>query len=284
MWGGLKRWFGLEVRAGSRLRGGSASSVCCRTWGERCRRRCRLQSPVGHWKSSIRDPSALLVLSSLGLELPLCTWHQGKQITHTQAGWNATQSWSELTRIKHIVNTAQRRDLFMGFQVPPWHNSNICKYQRWEEVQLFNRLSAAVEWWTNSPVLVIWVTVCQETGDWLCHFLIGENIPQTVSSQNENVISSMLALGQRVNSDLGARGKHIKLNCRPLLTVQTINSLLDKLDGQHPLLRRFFMCDTVPQCSTKRKMKRINNKGQARNGYNFLLQFHVLSPQHRNNQ
>lgn len=52
------------------------SSACCRTGGEWCRRRCRLQSLICRWISSILDPSARRVLSLWGLELPLCTWRR----------------------------------------------------------------------------------------------------------------------------------------------------------------------------------------------------------------
>lgn len=52
------------------------------------------------------------------------------------------------------------------------------------------------------PVLVIGVTVGQERGDRLGYFLIGEDIPETVSSQHEDVIGAMLVLRERVNFNL----------------------------------------------------------------------------------
>lgn len=56
------------------------------------------------------------------------------------------------------------------------------------------------------PVLVVWVAVCQETGDRFRYFLVGEDVPQTVSSQHQNVVTSMLALRQRVHFDLKVKG------------------------------------------------------------------------------
>lgn len=52
----------------------SASSACRRTWGEWCRRRCHLRSPVGRWISSSLDPSARPAPSWPGPELPSCIW------------------------------------------------------------------------------------------------------------------------------------------------------------------------------------------------------------------
>lgn len=55
-------------------------------------------------------------------------------------------------------------------------------------------------------MLVVWVAVCQETGDGFSYFLAGEDVPQTVGSQHQNVVSSMLALRQRVDFDLKVKG------------------------------------------------------------------------------
>lgn len=59
--------------------------------------------------------------------------------------------------------------------------------------------------WLNLPVLVIRVAVCQETGDSLGHFLVGQDVPQAVGSQHQDVVGSMLALRQRVDFDLKRR-------------------------------------------------------------------------------
>lgn len=57
------------------------------------------------------------------------------------------------------------------------------------------------------PVLVVWVAVCQETGDCLGYFLVREDVPQAVCSQHQNVVGSMLALRQWVDFDLKMTGK-----------------------------------------------------------------------------
>ena len=51
-------------------------------------------------------------------------------------------------------------------------------------------------------MLVVGVAVCQETGDRFGDFLVGEDVPQTVSSQHQDIIGPVLALRQRVNPDL----------------------------------------------------------------------------------
>lgn len=70
----------------------------------------------------------------------------------------------------------------------------------WEKVQAWLWETAARR--LNLPVLVIRVAVCQETGDGLGHFLVGQDVPQAVSSQHQDVVGSMLALRQRVDFDL----------------------------------------------------------------------------------
>lgn len=76
----LQRWIG-EFKARLYFSGVdgveslTANSACCHTWGEWCRLRCHLQSLICRWISSSRGPSAPLVPSWWGPELPLCTWH-----------------------------------------------------------------------------------------------------------------------------------------------------------------------------------------------------------------
>lgn len=64
------------------------------------------------------------------------------------------------------------------------------------------------------PVLVVRVAVSQETCDRFRYFLVGEDIPQTISSQHQNVISSMLIVHQRVDFDLKVKetGKGLTTN------------------------------------------------------------------------
>lgn len=69
-----------------------SSSACCHTWGEWCRQRCRLRSLICRWISSSLGPSAPLVLSWWGLELPLCTWqcNRGDKIVNMHS---ASSEW-----------------------------------------------------------------------------------------------------------------------------------------------------------------------------------------------
>lgn len=54
--------------------------------------------------------------------------------------------------------------------------------------------------------MVVWVAVCQKTANCFSYFLVGEDVPQTISTQHQNVVSTMLALRQRVDFDLKVMG------------------------------------------------------------------------------
>lgn len=63
----------------------------------------------------------------------------------------------------------------------------------------------------NLPVLVIRVTVGQETGDRLGHFLAGEDVPQTIGPQHQNVVGPVFVLRERVHFDLEVMEGEIRL-------------------------------------------------------------------------
>lgn len=52
------------------------------------------------------------------------------------------------------------------------------------------------------PVPVVRIAVRQKRGDRFCGLLVGEDVPQAVASQHQNVIGSVLVLPQRVDPDL----------------------------------------------------------------------------------
>lgn len=49
---------------------------------------------------------------------------------------------------------------------------------------------------------VVRIAVCQERGDRFRSLLVGQDIPQAVTSQHQNIIRSVLVLSQRVDPDL----------------------------------------------------------------------------------
>lgn len=63
----------------------------------------------------------------------------------------------------------------------------------------------------NVPVPVIRIAVRQERGDRFRCLLVGEDIPQAVTSQHQNIIRSVLVLRQRVDPDLNKDNEQ-KLN------------------------------------------------------------------------
>lgn len=59
----------------------------------------------------------------------------------------------------------------------------------------------------NVPVPVIRIAVCQERGDRFRCLLVGEDIPQAVASQHQDIIRSVLVLRHRVDPDLNRGNK-----------------------------------------------------------------------------
>lgn len=54
----------------------------------------------------------------------------------------------------------------------------------------------------NAPVEVVRVTVGEEGGDDFCYFLVGENVPESIGSHDQDVVGSVLVLRQVINFNL----------------------------------------------------------------------------------
>lgn len=54
----------------------------------------------------------------------------------------------------------------------------------------------------NAPVEVVGVTVGQEGGDDFCYFLVGENVPESIGSHDQDVVGAVLVVRQVINFDL----------------------------------------------------------------------------------
>ena len=54
----------------------------------------------------------------------------------------------------------------------------------------------------HKPVRVIWITVREKLSDCFCHLFIGQNIPESVSGQDQHIVCSMLVSGEIVDSYL----------------------------------------------------------------------------------
>lgn len=52
------------------------------------------------------------------------------------------------------------------------------------------------------PVQVVWVTVGEKRSDVLGHFLVRENVPETISGHDQHIISVVLVLQQIIYSHL----------------------------------------------------------------------------------
>lgn len=89
---------------------------------------------------------------------------------------------------------------------PPGNQTNEWS-KRWV---MLNSRSASPQQWAvveNVPVPIVRIAVCQEWGDRFCCLLVGEDIPQAVASQHQNIIRSVLVLRQGVDPDLNKDNK-----------------------------------------------------------------------------
>lgn len=53
-----------------------------------------------------------------------------------------------------------------------------------------------------TPVKVVGVAVGEEGGDGFCYFLVGEDVPESIRPHDQDVVGSVLVVGQVVNFDL----------------------------------------------------------------------------------
>lgn len=83
----------------------------------------------------------------------------------------------------------------------PWDSISV-KSRGWKDV-----LALRLRHERNVPVPVIPIAVCQERGDRFRCLLVGEDIPQAVASQHQDIIRSVLVLRHRVDPDLNKDNK-----------------------------------------------------------------------------
>lgn len=53
-----------------------------------------------------------------------------------------------------------------------------------------------------APVKVVRVTVGEERADGFCYFLVGENVPESICSHDQDVVGSVLVVCQVINFNL----------------------------------------------------------------------------------
>lgn len=65
-----------------------------------------------------------------------------------------------------------------------------------------SRLSGEGGGANNKPVEVVRVTIGEEGGDDFCYFLVGEDVPESIGSHDQDVVGSVLVVRQVIDFNL----------------------------------------------------------------------------------